>query len=170
MRPKNKQGFTLIELVVSLGLLLIVLAVGYMFFSYGTNTFASGEEQSNVQRDVRLICGEITRELRNVTEMSFLDTATPAAGEYNYIIFNSSDKTIKVYEKNATVSHSTNSCINTFTYSIDIVDGKYVMSFNVGGTEGSRTYSTESKVFLVNLSTTPVDSDKAYAAIKYKKP
>ena len=172
----NKKGFTLVELIVALALLLIVLDLGYMFFDYGTKTFTRGEDQYSVQQEIRLASGYVTRELRNTTDSSFTSSA-PTNDGYNYIVFDSANKAIKIYDKSDT-SHPkyvTNNCITSFTYTVNTVEGKYVMEFTISGTEGDRVFTTSSKVLLVNMKILPGSANTSatktnVVTIKYKKP
>lgn len=61
---ENKQGFTIVELLIGLTVLSTVIAVGYLFFFFGYNTFNTGESRSWVRANVRLAANFITDELR----------------------------------------------------------------------------------------------------------
>lgn len=171
------KGFTLIELMVALALLLIVLDLGYMFFGYGTNTFTRGENEFSVQQEIRLASGYLTRELRNTIDSSFT-TGGPKSDGYNYIVFDSTSKNIKIYD-NSDISkpkYSSNNCITSLTYTVNTVEGKYVMKFTITGTEGDRIFSTTSKILLVNMKSLPGGANTStttmanVATIRYKNP
>jgi prepilin-type N-terminal cleavage/methylation domain-containing protein len=90
---RDKRGVSLVELTVVLALLSVVLAVGYLFYGFGTRTFAAGEIRSNVQQQARLASSYIEKELRYAFEVQLLDLATftvPAVvgDDFQYLFLN----------------------------------------------------------------------------------
>lgn len=71
---KNKRnGFTLIEIVVTIALIAIVIPIIYNFISFGGNVFSKGTVKAETQNDVNLIAYKITNQLRTVGEISLTD-------------------------------------------------------------------------------------------------
>jgi len=164
-KVKNRNGFTLVELLITLSLLGIVLSIVFNFFFYGQNSFQIGEKQSNVQREVRLASNRITGEIRNAVELTFVSSS--ATDQYNYIVYDQTKKTLKIISKGSTI-YETYPVISNVTYKIYPVNGKYVLEFTIEGTEGSQKYITRSEVYLVNLEKEPLNPERK--VIKYMLP
>ena len=60
----NRRGFALLELIITLTLLGILLAMGFMFYSFGVVSYNIGEEQTDIQQNARLAADFIISELR----------------------------------------------------------------------------------------------------------
>lgn len=71
---KNKNGLTLVELLVALSLVSVVLVVSTMIALMGLNTFKMDVNQSDVQYEVRRTSAKITDKLRNAIEISAINT------------------------------------------------------------------------------------------------
>ena len=69
----NKHGFALLELVITLTLLGIILAMGFMFYSFGVSTYRISEEQTDVQQNARLAADFIIKELRVAEKVIIVD-------------------------------------------------------------------------------------------------
>lgn len=69
----RSAGFTLPELLVTLSLLVIVLAVGYAFYFFGNTTFSLGEQRVDLQQNARMAADFITRELRIAERVVIVD-------------------------------------------------------------------------------------------------
>ncbi|MCW3490306.1 prepilin-type N-terminal cleavage/methylation domain-containing protein [Dethiobacter alkaliphilus] len=144
----NRKGLSLVELMVALSVLLLVLAIGYPFYFFGTRSFAVGEEQSNVQRDLRVAASFITRELRNAT---FVQIGTDTADDgYEYIYLN--DDNIK-HLKDTTITTWTND--NILSLSFNIEEKENIVTFQITGQEGNQVYSINSSVHLNNVKNQP---------------
>ena len=96
---KSQRGLFLIELLIVLGLLSVVLSIGYMLFSFGYNSFFIAEARSDVQQNVRMVADFISREVRHATEATLLDASQtiPAAADIpdentHYIFLNADGK------------------------------------------------------------------------------
>ncbi|MDW7651431.1 MAG: prepilin-type N-terminal cleavage/methylation domain-containing protein [Bacillota bacterium] len=160
---RNQRGLSLAELVVVIALLGIVLAIGYTFYFFGVRAFNVGEDQSNVQRDIRIASSVITKEIRNATVVELV--YTDAADGYHYIYFDSGN--IK-HRLDADVTTWTQGSIESLTFNIQqLPDGSNVVEFSIAGREDQQLYDITSKVNLNNLTGLPADSKPA---IKYMKP
>lgn len=61
---RNSNGFTFIELMVTLSLLGVVIAGGFTFYHFADRSFMSGTEVADVQADVQLAMLRISEEVR----------------------------------------------------------------------------------------------------------
>lgn len=87
---KNKHGFTLVELVVSLALLGMVIAVLFLMFSFENKTYLDSNKRAVIQSDVRLAIDFVLKESRFSTKLKIMDVSTceseiAAYKPYNYI-------------------------------------------------------------------------------------
>jgi len=69
----RQNGFTLVELVVSMALLLILLGSFAGYYIDNLRNFNRSDELSRIQFDVRMASDFITSELRNIDSVSFID-------------------------------------------------------------------------------------------------
>ena len=70
---KPRDGFMVVELIISLALLLIVLALTFTFYSFGSSSFQIGETQTDVQQNARLAANFITKEIRICERIVIVD-------------------------------------------------------------------------------------------------
>lgn len=61
----KNDGVTLIEILVSLAIFAIVLAVGYSLFSFGARSYERSVDSLDIQGAMRLQGLSINREIRN---------------------------------------------------------------------------------------------------------
>ncbi len=88
---KKQGGLTVIELMLALALLLLVLAGGYSFLSFGWSSFDRGTDRAVVQNNLRMAAEEITKEVRYAGSIEIID-AEDVPGtiddDYFYIFLN----------------------------------------------------------------------------------
>ncbi len=90
----DKNGISLVELLIVLLILNIILALGYMFYSFAMRSYNVGEARSNVQQNVRIASDYISRQLRYAFEVQILDssfaipTTVDSDDDFNYIFIN----------------------------------------------------------------------------------
>jgi prepilin-type N-terminal cleavage/methylation domain-containing protein len=65
----NKKGFSLIEMMVALGILSLVIIGLVTFFSGGTRAWVTGQYQLEAQRNARLSMDRMVREIREGTSI-----------------------------------------------------------------------------------------------------
>lgn len=82
---KNCSGMTLIELIVSIGIMLMILAVIFGFFSAGIKSWLISENQMDVQQNARIAFDWISRDLKVAEDYEILSedqlSITPYKGE-----------------------------------------------------------------------------------------
>jgi prepilin-type N-terminal cleavage/methylation domain-containing protein len=77
---KNQKGFTLVELLVAMGLSLVVLGAGYSVFRVQTHTVKAQEFKMEAQEDARAALDMMVREVRN---LGFFPSGTPCPAPAN---------------------------------------------------------------------------------------
>jgi prepilin-type N-terminal cleavage/methylation domain-containing protein len=87
---KNKNGFTLIEMMVALGILSLIIIGLVTFFSGGTRAWVTGQYQLEAQRNARLSMDRMVREIREADYIKYTSTSilidfhTPFHGNISY--------------------------------------------------------------------------------------
>ena len=95
----NRKGFSLIEMMVALGILSIIIIGLVTFFSGGTRAWVTGQYQLEAQRNARLSMDRMVREIREANYIEFSSTSssidfhTPFHGNISYSL--SGDKDLK---------------------------------------------------------------------------
>jgi type II secretory pathway pseudopilin PulG len=78
---RDEDGLTMVELVVTMGLLSIILGLGMTFVNLGTKNAADLEERNALQGQSRLVLEGIVRELRQATSgdaaVATIETSQP---------------------------------------------------------------------------------------------
>ncbi|MBU3182040.1 PilW family protein [Clostridium psychrophilum] len=83
-----KGGFTLVELIITIGIMGIVLTMAYCMGDYGNKSFNNGSAKSDIQSNTRLAANYITKELRyssNAEILTALPTTLDSTKKYIYV-------------------------------------------------------------------------------------
>ena len=95
---KNHQGFSLIELMVVVGIISFMVIGGVTFFTGGARSWISGQNQLRAQREARMVMDSMVKEIRegksvvnNVAEYESYENGVrisfPAALGGGYVTF-----------------------------------------------------------------------------------
>ncbi len=68
---KKRQGFTLVEVIVSMALVSIILLMASSLLTTGQKMYNKGTDKADIQFDARMAADFITNELRNATNIGF---------------------------------------------------------------------------------------------------
>jgi len=146
-----KGGFTLIELIVTIGILVIVLATAYPMGNFGSKSFNNGSAKSDVQSNTRLAANYITKELRyssNATILTTLPALEDRIGKYIYV----ENGILMQYDKgknlNTSIVGDTSNRISILNFEIKSSKTVY---FNVQGAYKNQTFKLESTILLLNI-------------------
>lgn len=82
---KQQEGLTLVELMITLSLLGIVLALGYMYFSFGVQAFDRGEQKAIAQNAARYTADFATTEIRFANDIEINPPGGINESGYRYI-------------------------------------------------------------------------------------
>ncbi len=91
----NNDGLTVVELMIAVAILVLVLAGGYTFFSFGWNTFDRGTSKAIVQNNLRMAVEDITKEIRYAGNLSIIDSTgvpDPIENDDFYIFVNNDNR------------------------------------------------------------------------------
>jgi len=153
-----KSGFTLIELIATIGILAIVIAMAYSMENFGRASFNNGSVKSDIQSNTRLVANYITKELRyssNVTILTTFPATADLIDNYKYIyiengILKQYDNVDGINKGKITniLGNSANKISTVLNFSIN--DAKTV-EFSVQETLKNQKFQLDSKVLLLNI-------------------
>lgn len=149
----NERGFTLVELLIVVLLMLLVLGIGYGIFSFSLTTFARGENQANVQQNMRIVMQHIEKEVRYAYDVEILDSIDAdslTVAENDLYIFINSDGKLEMRNADDTFILS-----DTFMWDTDFLlqfnkESDHMLGIEVGNTADAKTIVTRIKV--LNIS------------------
>lgn len=166
---KSEDGFTLVEVILSIIILSIVILLIFNFMDFGIKTFTFGADMVDENANLRLSALKMTNKLRNAFDVEVTDTL-PSGDQKQYFYCDTSNETL-VYNDNGTeYQFSGNSDITSATFqikekTINEVDGAgnitavvsigYLLVFDIQGNNTSLT----TEVLLNNVSGGTVTSD-----------
>lgn len=169
----QKKGITLIELLITLALIGIVIAIILSLQLFSLSAFSKGDDQSNIQDRIRLAAGYITKELRNAYTIEILNSM-PATKDIQkrYFYISDSDNKIKYYfsgvEKDVLSSSLPNSTL-TITFHKDSINPK-VLNYTINAIYKGQNYNITSAVFPKNISNTDDIKNTDGFAISFSSP
>ncbi len=149
---RNKGGFSLIEVISVLGIILILSGGVLSFFISNQKTYTSGSKQINLHTDLRFAAERMSRALRYAWNISFLDEnfwdpVTADTTYHNYIFFDPGTRTIMMKDESGIYPIS-EAVITELNYS---AKGSTLL-FALTGTDGNTTYALESSVKPLNYN------------------
>ncbi|MCR3921442.1 MAG: hypothetical protein NUK65_02860 [Firmicutes bacterium] len=178
---KTEKGLTVVELVIALALLGMVLGLGYMFYAFGTTTFAAGETQSNVQQSVRIAANMISNEVRYAETAEILDSLAEDT-------FPDDDYTYIYGDGHALLLHQQGEVTPIRFFGGMADDGDVIITFkpsstnsklldfkivgtNKKGTPQEKEYIIDYEVLLPNISSITINTDdNSGSIIRYSTP
>lgn len=174
----NDNGFTLVELVIAMAILLIILSFGYVMYFFGLRSFQSVEEQWKVQHEVQLGANFITNSVRNAIEIELNpNDILPWDDKDNYICL---EKLTQGDQQKYSIMHISNKgrtsvtgpVIDKLQFELIKTNDNYILSFDIIGSSGESSYRLNSSVFLNNSDKIHpvVIPDSEIVAIYYKTP
>jgi prepilin-type N-terminal cleavage/methylation domain-containing protein len=144
-----KSGFTLIELIVTIGILGIVLATAYSMGTFGSKSFNNGSAKSDIQSNVRLAANYITKELRYSSDATILTTMPLTRDPIKKYIYVEGG-ILKQYYNGIITNIIGDTSSNVATTLQFIIDNNTVY-FNINGTFKNQTFQLDSTILLLNL-------------------
>jgi len=150
---KNKNGFSLVELIVTLALFLILVSFGYIVISAGNDNFDTGTARAHLQHNARLLDDYLQGNLGKATSMVI------SANEEQLL-----DNKIKVESNIARVNgvDITSNVIDDIQFRIDGSGDKAVLEYKIMTAGEDEDYEMTSSVVLDNM--TPSYFDGAFSS------
>lgn len=147
----TSNGFTLIEVIISISILAILLGGAYMFLGFGSKIFSKGTKQYDIQANIRLAEDYITKQVRFATDVKILDdlpTDLMLDSHNNYIYFDSSNNSITHINKNFTKKIKLG---DRGSLEFKSIKPYYELSFIITAEEKQQKYSIEDKLDPMNM-------------------
>ena len=155
---KNSKGVTLVELLIVIGIMGVLTSLGFMLFFFGNDTFKKGNEQYDLQFNLRQASDKITRELQYSTEIKLLSAIpVPYDPERSYISLINSNKTIeKVFNYGGTSTPETiiDASSHNITFNLEFQkanNNSLLVSLQGQNMDTSRDYKIDTKIDLPNI-------------------
>ena len=151
-----KSGFTLVELIATIGIVGIVLVAAYSMANFGNSSFNKGSAKSDIQSSIRLAANYVTKELRyssNAIILPNLPAPQDRIGKYIYV---DNDGILKQYNTGIIRNIIGNTSNNiTTTLQFKIQNGETV-DFNIKQTLRNQTFQLGSSILLLNKNNDPL--------------
>ncbi|MCJ7688633.1 MAG: Ig-like domain-containing protein, partial [Clostridiaceae bacterium] len=183
-RYRKYNGFTLIEIIVTIAILSIVCTAIFSLFSYNVNVFKSSTSQSNAQSNARIAMDYITRETKYTTDLTIISVATCKNDisnktvynneHYNYIYVNNGVINQAIYNT-ATSQYTTKTILSSISSNgtpFTKIDNS-TLGINIVGKDGTKTFTIASSIALINfalINPTPTLQGGPDFAIRYSAP
>lgn len=149
----NQKGFTLIELIISLGIIGIITLLILSFSNFNLKTFAKSSDSMNEQANLRLLSYKLTEQLRNIGyidlgNLTFTNSSDIAAvSATDNFIFRDANLVKKGDASN--ISVLADEVIKDIAFSLRKSGNKYFLGITVTG----RVHSYTTEVMLNNIVT-----------------
>jgi prepilin-type N-terminal cleavage/methylation domain-containing protein len=149
----NHNGFTLVELIISLGIMGIITLTISSLFNYNLKTFAKSADSMNEQANLRLLSLNITNQLRNIgyidlDNLAFADTSDIAAVSITDNFIFKGGNLVKKGDASG-ISDLADEVINDISFSLRNDGKKYFLGVKVTG----KVHSYTTEVLLNNIIT-----------------
>lgn len=155
--PVSRRGFTLLELLIALVVLLLVLTLGFQLFFYVFGSYGKSEEDWIVQRDVRTVSDRLDKELQTayILEIYASEPAAFAADDTFYYIYSEAGGIYLRKPKETSGNLIAGSTI-AVKYSFDDIGSPNALQYELTGrdlkTNTETVYAVRGTVLILNLS------------------
>lgn len=139
---KNKKGFSLVELIITIILVFVLVSVGYLVIDAGTGNYNKGSAKTHMQQNSRILDDYIQSYLRKATKIVISSIETDLL-----------DFTIEVDGKVAKTNGQelTADVIDDIQIRIDTSGDKAVMEYLIESEWEGETYELANSVVLNNI-------------------
>jgi type IV pilus assembly protein PilW len=128
MKLRNIEGFTLVELLVSMGLGMVILAAVTTTFMSQTKIYNAQEQANEMQQNARGVLDIITRELK-------MAGYKPNAGTFNGVTYSTTQLMVQA-DLDSSGAISTDSTANEqITYAYDSANQRITRAVGTGGAQ-----------------------------------
>jgi len=76
---KSDKGVTLVEIIIAIGLIALIITLGYMFYFTGVKAFDRNVDRADIQQNVRHSMSFISKRLLNANDAAVSVTTRPNA-------------------------------------------------------------------------------------------
>lgn len=146
----NKRGFTLVELLAILAIIVVLMAAVSSLFIFSQGLFVSTAKRNNLHNSLRVTAERISNELRFAFFLELIDEPNwdvdvVDANEYSYIYLDRDTNSVILLDGDG--SHILSDGIIT---DVAFFGNVSTLLFNLEGENGKLNYKLESSVRLLN--------------------
>lgn len=171
----NERGTTLVELMMSIIILGMVVAVAASVHAFGSRAFISGESQAWLQMNIDTAMCTITPKVRNATEIAIM-TSKPGSYDtgywYVYLANPQAQRTSITMRSTGGVEQAITDGIvpgaTGLSFGARAVGGKVILTITIGGAQGSKTRQVATGILLGNITALP--SMTSGSVLRFKTP
>ena len=188
---KSRKGFTLIELIVVLGLLSLVLLVAFSILIFSNRTFRGANNQHNLQTDVRFALEAMTNDMRYATTLEIISSVDldidalfvqDAEGKYasispyeTYIFYNPAQESITKLRRDSSDMYELDTDAENPLEFTAIGSPQNRLEYALSGlnTDDSKEFDVVSQILMLNILDEDGDSKvtgTSGVAVKYMTP
>ncbi len=146
----NRNGFTLLELLVAAAIMSVMLLAVFSLLSFGVNTFEAGKQRIDLQQNVRIAADFIFRETRYANE---LEIVSPT--EISFALPENNNQYV-IKQKGAEIVLLTNFAENKIAYQIkelefSFCDNNHILDIFIDGDDGEHSFTLRTSLQIRNL-------------------
>lgn len=173
MKLRETRGFTLVELLVALGLLGLVVSGAFTLYYYTDRAFSVGTRNADAQAEMQNAMHRVTEFLRlsrSLTVETQLNPTTAGEKGENYVIYLHKGSVRLRYPNGADVALlDRDTAAEPFQISFQRVDGvSRLLSVHLGVNGSNLEYSLESDVELLNLDANGIKGQASGTAVVFR--
>lgn len=161
----NQNGITLIELLIVIGIMGVVMSLGFSFLMFGTRTFKLSGERADNQFDVRMPTDFVSKEVRYADKVQIL-TSVPASQPANTydIYLDASDQLI--YNKNGVITTIPGvTGVDDYTFNVSRTSLN-TLEYKIGKS-GTTKYDVTTQVVILNIEASGIDGTGPGIGIRF---
>ncbi len=123
---KNKKGITLLEVIITLGILSVIGLMAFTLFGQGLSLYQTETESADLQDEMRLVLSDITNKVR-VAEEADISVATNqlTVNDYTYSL-----------DGNRIIRNSSELATNISFFDVSLADG--LLEIRLQNTKGTQ--------------------------------
>ena len=123
---KNKKGITLLEVIITLGILSVIGLMAFTLFGQGLSLYQAETESADLQDEMRLVLSDITNKVR-VAEEADISVATNqlTINDYTYSL-----------DGNRIIRNSSELATNISFFDVSLADG--LLEIRLQNTKGTQ--------------------------------
>lgn len=141
---KKQDGFTLMEIIVTIGIMSIVITMIFSFLEFNLGTLSYGSDQIAQSSNLRLTALKTTEEIRNIFKVELLNNAEVAEPGHKSILLENNALVIK---EGSTTKYLSGEGINSVQFAIQEENNRYILEIKLQ----SQDQSFDTQVLLNNI-------------------
>jgi prepilin-type N-terminal cleavage/methylation domain-containing protein len=146
---RNNKGFSMVEVIIVIGLFSIIALIVFNFMGFGLKSFSKSGEMVDDQAMVRLAANTLSDELRTAQNIT-LEVASPATVVGESVIYLDSDKILVDRDGGQDIGlPGISSILFTVDEDDDTAETYLKLDFTIVGVNG---FSVDSSVYLLNYN------------------